>query len=442
MFPRERALSVAALRVAIVGILLATNEPRDALHFIAAGLPWSPPEGLRFLAAHAASSPGLLAAGARAVFYAYSVSAVLALLGLYTRAALAMLLASAWVLFGIVQLGGAVVHDMHLLWLLAILLACPSGDALSVDAWLASAPGQSPASRLVGAADRRAVFGFAVFAGRTLLGVVYFFPGFWKLHESGLAWALSDNLALQMHAKWLENGIVPEPRIDRMPAVIHTLGLLTLAFELSFVALVHLGPRVRLGLAGAGLAFHAAIQHFMLIPFTSLCAAYVLLLPWGGTDAPAQPTQRGLAPVSVVGAVLVAANVLQGLRGRTQSYPFACYPTFQWIASPTLPDLALTALGDGAPRVVPHARDDAGRRTQQEWGTVWSVAGLYGVPFSTDRLVRYLAADRRGRPAVERALRGATRVRADVVWLRTDPDAWGSPAVRTRELGVVTLGTP
>ena len=442
MFPRERALSVGALRVAIAGILLFTNEPRDALQYVAAGLPWSPPEGLRFVAAHAPTSPTALMTGAHAAFYAYSVSAVLSLLGLYTRASLAVLLASASILFGVAQLSGAVVHDMHLLWLLAILLACPSGDALSVDAWLAASPRWPAARRLLGAPDRKEVFGVAIVAGRTLLGVVYFFPGLWKLRQSGLAWALSDNLALQMHAKWFENGVIPLPRIDRAPVLLHGLGLFTLTFELGFVALVHVGPRVRLGLVGAGLAFHAGIQHFLLIPFTSLCVAYVLLIPWGGAEGPLEPTRKGPMPVAVVGALLVAANVVQGLRGQTQSYPFACYPTFQWIAAPTLPDLALTAIGDGAAQAVPHGRDDAGRRSQREWGTVWSVAGLYGAPFSVVRLMRYLAAERRSHPAVERALHGATEVRADLVWLKTDPDAWGSPPERQRELAVVTLGAP
>jgi hypothetical protein len=379
--------------------------------------------------------------GVHLALCAYYAAGVLTLLGIYTRVALAVLLPSAWLLFGTAQLAGAVVHDMHLLWLLALLLACPSGEALSVDEWLASGPGPVM-RRLLGPTDRRAVFGAAAAAGRTLLGVVYFFPGLWKVRESGLAWALSDNLANQMHAKWLEYGTIPTPRIDRAPAVLHALGLFTLAFELGFVLLVHLGPRIRLALAAAGLAFHAGIQHFMLIPFESLLAAYVLLLPWGGTEGTPEDARRAATPAAAVGALLVAANVVQGLRGQTQSYPFACYPTFQWIAGPTLPDLALTALGDGPPRVVPHARDDAGRRTQQEWGTVWSIAGIYGVPFSVERLERYVAAERRLHPAVDAALRGATSLRADLVWLRTDPDAWGEPPVRSRELAVLRLREP
>jgi hypothetical protein len=439
--PRERPLAVAILRIAASGILLATNEPRDALSFVASGAPWSAPEGLRWIAAHAAASPAALASGARAALYAYYVSAVLSLLGLYTRAALATLLASAAVLFGMVQLGGAVVHDMHLLWLLALLLACPSaGGALSVDEWLATTPSDGLRRRLLGPREGSAAAGATVFFARTLLGVIYFFPGLWKLRESGLAWALSDNLVHQMHAKWLEFGVVPALRVDRVPALVHALGLFTLCFELGFLFLVHVGPRARVALAIAGLAFHLGIEQVMLIPFSSLWAMYVVLLPFGG--GPPEPSTRGVRSVTVVGALLLVANLVQGLRGKTQSFPFACYPTFQWIAPATLPDLDLTALGDGGARLVPHARDARGRRTQREWGTVWSVAGIYGRPFSAQRLEQYLEAERRRRPAVARALEGARAVRADLVWRWTDPDEWGAPPARVRELAVVSPGAP
>jgi hypothetical protein len=443
---------MAALRVAVAGMMLATNEPRDALGMLADRLPWAAPEGLGWIAANLGPSPAVFSF-TRAAYFAYYVSAVLSLLGLYTRAALSVLLASALVLFGVVQLSGAAVHDMHLLWFLTILIACPSGDALSIDEWFRTSRGDGVARRLLGAKGGTMAFAMALFFVRTLLGFVYFFPGLWKLRESGLAWAMSDNLVYQMHAKWLEFGFVPSPRIDRAPAVVHALGLFTLAFELGFLMLVHVGPRTRLALAGAGLAFHLGIEHFLLIPFSSLWTAYVVLLPigaertWnattpGGTRAGAR---GGTSALGVLGSALIVAEAVQGIRGKTQAYPFACYPTFQWIAGPTLVDLELIALGDDgddAAWPIPHGRDSRGKRTQMEWATIWSVAGAYGAPFSRLRLDQYLQAERRRRPEVELAMVGARAVRADLVWRLTDPDAWGSPPVEKRTLAVTPLRGP
>jgi hypothetical protein len=305
-----------------------------------------------------------------------------------------------------------------------------------MDEWFRTDARDRLSRRLFGTDDGTLASQRALFFARTLLGVIYFFPGFWKLRESGLAWALSDNLAHQMHAKWFEFGVVPSPRIDRAPSVLHAFGLLTIAFEIGFLGLVHIGARTRVVLAAAGLAFHGGIEHFMRIPFSSLWICYVVLLPW--RRAPSRYGPGGAALVTAVGAGLVLANAVQGLRGQTQSFPFACYPTFQWIAPATLVDLELSALlDDGESRRIPHGRDAAGKRTQTEWGTAWSVAGVYGAPFSIERLERYLASERRRAP-VERALAGAYGVRAELVWWRTDPEAWGPP-VRARELAVIPL---
>jgi hypothetical protein len=417
-------------------MMLVTNEPRDALQSVLVHASWMPPEGLGFLARHAPTSATFYS-GVRVVYYS---AAALSLIGVYTRVALAALLASAFVLFGLAQLAGAVLHDMHLLWFLGLLLSSRAGDALSIDEWFRTTPRDTLSRRLLGSDEGTPAFGWTLFFARTLLGVVYFFPGLWKLRESGLAWALSDNLVHQMHAKWFEFGIVPSPRIDRAPGFMHAFGLCTLAFELGFLALVHIGPRTRLALAAGGLALHWGIEHFMRIPFSSLWTSYVILVPW--RSAASGSAGRAAGSIIVVGMGLVLANAVQGFRGQTQSYPFACYPTFQWIAPATLVDLQLFAiLEDGASRPIPHGRDASGKRTQSEWATVWSVAGVYGHPFSIERLERYLAAERRRGP-VERALAGAHGIRAELVWWQTDPEAWGMPPARARELGVIPMRAP
>lgn len=61
-------------------------------------------------------------------------SGSLAVLGYRSRIALSVLALSAFYAFAISQLGGAVLHDMHLLWFAALLAASPCGDALGWDA--------------------------------------------------------------------------------------------------------------------------------------------------------------------------------------------------------------------------------------------------------------------------------------------------------------------
>src|SRR5688572_16305318 len=80
-----------------------------------------------------------------------------------------------------------------------------------------------------------------------------------------------------------------------------------------------------------------------------------------------------------------------------QSYPFACYPTFEWMAGSDMPDLLIERVdGAGARAEIVHARSAAGYRTQRQWGEVWSLAGVTA-PVDARRLRAYHAA--LGRPA-------------------------------------------
>src|SRR5260370_36005189 len=144
---RESALAVGVLRVAVVGMMLISNEPREAVQSFLSRAQWVAPEGLGWLAQHVPQSTAFCS-GVRAVYYA---SAALAFIGAYTRVALATLLVSAFVLFGFAQLAGAVLHDMHLLWFLGILLTCRAGDAVSLDEWFRTTPRDVLSRRLWGA---------------------------------------------------------------------------------------------------------------------------------------------------------------------------------------------------------------------------------------------------------------------------------------------------
>lgn len=115
----------------------------------------------------------------RAVRVVLWIACALAGLGVLAQASMAVAVLAASYVMLVPQLGGAVFHDHHLLWLAVIVAASPCGDALSIDAWLARRRGAPRPTR--GRAH-----GAAIRAAWLVLGCVFFFPGVHKLRTSGL----------------------------------------------------------------------------------------------------------------------------------------------------------------------------------------------------------------------------------------------------------------
>jgi predicted DCC family thiol-disulfide oxidoreductase YuxK len=232
-----------------------------------------PPIGLGWLLPYVPVDPTTAAFTAAIL----QVCCLSALVGFFSRtsAGLAALL-SVYVL-GIPQLYGKVNHYHYLVAFAAILAASPCGDALSVDAvrnaWRRANDGQTapPGPSMSYALPLRFVW--------LLMGLLYFFPGFWKLWSSGFDWIFSDNLRLQMYSKWLEYGDwTPFFRLDQHPALSQMGALFTIAFEISFVFLVFF-PSLRLLAPLGGLVFHTLTYVFMCI-FFNVTAFYVAFVDW------------------------------------------------------------------------------------------------------------------------------------------------------------------
>ena len=386
----EPALSLALLRVVVAALMPLAPGFREGAR-IAAWAParWIAPEGLGWFVRHVPIN-GTLATAAQIVV---AFAALCAIAGIRARLCFGVLAIVGFYLFAIAQLAGHVFHDNHLLWFCALLAASPCADVLAVDA-----------RRPLAAEGRE--YAVPLLAVRLLLGAIYFFPGLHKLLTSGLDWALSDNLRFQLYWKWAQYGVVPGLRLDAYPWLLHLGGLFVLAFELSFAPLV-LFRRTRTAAALAGLAFHLLSYLVFGLLFASLWLCYVALVDWrtlfrrllpGAGRWPAEPeraravTRRQLWPTIIVGALLLAGAVVQGARGQMRSYPFSCYPTFQWIAAREMPDLMIVVVEDGGrSRDVAHGRDASGRRTQRQWAEVWSLAGVTA-PVDAQRLRAYWAA--------------------------------------------------
>ncbi len=200
------------------------------------------------------------------------------MIGLFTRTSALLALVFGFYVLGIPQFFGKVRHYHHLIWFLAILAASRCGDVFSCDAiwaaWKRADHGVTdpPGSSRIYALPLRFVW--------LLMGVIYFFPGFWKLGWAGFDWALSDNLKFRLYKTWLEVGDwTPFFRIDHYPLLYKMAAIGTIIFEVSFIFLIFF-PRLRILAALGGLALHNMTNMFMRIPFWWLQACYVALFDW------------------------------------------------------------------------------------------------------------------------------------------------------------------
>ncbi|HEX3597454.1 MAG TPA: HTTM domain-containing protein, partial [Polyangiaceae bacterium] len=258
----EAPAALALLRIAVAGILVTSPEVWSSMGLEATTAALRvPPEGLGWFAAYVPITPGFVNA-ARVLVFATALSG---LVGFFSRVSFSALAVTSFYLFGCCELVGATRHNMHLFWFTALLAASPCGAWWSVDAARGSARDDPSSATL------------AVWMARILFASVYFFPGFWKLRESGLHWAWSDNLRNQMYWKWYENAWQPAFRIDLHPALVRYGAAGVLLLELAFPLLIW-SRRGRMVAALGALSFHLFADAFMRLGFSSLWWCYAPLL--------------------------------------------------------------------------------------------------------------------------------------------------------------------
>jgi hypothetical protein len=536
-------INLAMLRIAVPTIVLLTPEAHDVVRwsaFVRPDLQVAPP-GFAWMVALVPVTPN----AARAALAVLVVSCLMAIAGCFSRASLAVAALTSFYLLGISQLGGTVTHNHHLVWLLALLAVSPCGDALSVDAALIAyrSPGPPP-----GRAMPTLAHALPIFAAWILIGMIFFFPGFWKLRSSGLAWIWSDNLRNQMYWKWYETGGAPPwLRVDGSPVLCRLGALAAVMFELSFGILVFI-PRLRAWAVSAALGFHALTSTLLRISFPSLWLCYGVFVRWdralprlgrwlfeddlvvrwsgpgtrieglcaalratdvfgrvvytevaesaatpalearrAGNDESvpavfhgwaalgqiaarspafwpalpilvlaarsgrsfavfhaaramraARPAGRSAWPPALLGASLAAAVLWAGAHGLQQAWPFACYPTFQWMAPAQIPALVIEATLDGGEIVeLPRASAVDAARGQKLWGLEWSLSGVTGAP-DPRRLRAYLRVLSAQRPDLAATVRRARTVRFYRGFFSVIPEDRGNPPLRRVLLAELT----
>ena len=268
---------------------------------------------------------------------ALKCAAVMGMLGFCSRGAAAVtafLFVFAW---GRLQWYGKVDHHHHLVWFAVLLALSRSGDALSVDRLIANWRGTyrpAPASR----------YGTPIGFSMLLMGVIYLFPGLWKICRSGLDWACSDSPKMMLHREWRAYGDwMPALRFDRFPVLYQGGALAALLFELSFLWLL-LGRRTRIIAGALGAGFHLATQTTMNIEFETLRNCYVLFVDWRGLlkritgstedEAPIDVDRGSSSAIAIAGVLLLAGNAWAGAMRMIDGWPLACYPPFDGLSEP------------------------------------------------------------------------------------------------------------
>lgn len=303
--------------------------------------------------AHAALPPvseGL----ARGVTALVLLSAFFTLIGLFTRiSSLVATLSLGWLL-SVPQQSGQVMHTHHLLWFFAILAAAPAGDAWSLDA--RRRPAEAPSL----------AHGVPVRVAWLSMGLIFFFPGVWKLN-AGAAWL--DGLPALVEWKWFQ--LADTPWVQLSPRVLWWGGVASIAFELSFVALI-ISRRTRLLAVALAFLFHQGIWLVMGIVFSSLWLCDVVFLPWARwLRVPSTGVKtRAAWPSLALGVVLLGAQLFTGVTRRERSWPFACYPTFSDPAPRAISWLEVEEVSPRGTELVFSRGALRGREAQRWWGVM------------------------------------------------------------------------
>ncbi len=265
---KTHPLNLAVLRIAY----FATLFPRVNLEGLKTYLQtpkslWDAPPGLEWFIQLIPQSDTFIV-GLYAVF---AVACLAGLLGMCTRTACIVATVSAFVLMGIPQFFGKINHYHHIIWVGAILATSRCSDVLSIDALWSAFRGRQPVEK----PEAANVYALPMRMILLFLGVIYFFPGFWKYVVSGPEWFMSDNLRSRVLLRmFVSEGWEPMLRIDQYPWLCRFAGLTTILMEIGFVFLVfnRLGRWVA---AVGGLTFHFLVKQMLNISFWPIQVYYL-----------------------------------------------------------------------------------------------------------------------------------------------------------------------
>ncbi|MBO6780505.1 MAG: hypothetical protein JJ896_12695, partial [Rhodothermales bacterium] len=316
---------LAATRIVVFLAVAAYTDPAEIARFAALppGLEMAPP-GLSWL-----PLPGPVLA--QILAWLTIGAALAAAVGIRPRLAAWLCVAAGVVSLGVPQFFGKINHYHHLLWFASVLAAGPSWQVWSVQR----------------AEGRGRVLPWIWL----LIGLIYFFPGFWKWVVAGPSWLDGSALATMLHAQWYRIDAVVGVRFDS-GWLAAASGTAVLVFELGFV--IALAWRRARGLFVLGaLAFHGLTFLVAGISFWSLAVCLVAFAPahWMGDGGRAATAVAAGGLSDRVGHFLVGAALVTGFAG-IDTWPIAVYPTFAGLPDTVYPTVLLET--DRGERIDPY----------------------------------------------------------------------------------------
>ncbi len=285
----------------------------------------------------------------RIVSIIFFTACVTGIAGLYSRTSAVIVTVLGVYVLGIPQFFGKIDHYHHLLWFSAVLAASRCGDAWSIDAIIAknNQGTTTPQPSVEYQLPLRIIM--------VLMGVIYFFAGFWKFVIGGVEWGTGEPMKELLYAQWFRLDWMPAIRIDHYPVLCSMAGIGVMAFEIAFLVMIFF-PRLRAAAAIGGIVFHLSVYFFAHINFWTLMLCYVVFVDVDGLKnkipffrpaiVPHRTTDnnsfffRRNKPLVIVGLTLFSFNTLCGFL-LIDSWPFAVYPTFASVGEKYLPSLTI-----------------------------------------------------------------------------------------------------
>ena len=346
------ALNLACLRI-LTCVLLLLNAPTfQFVTTLPPTLPFPPP-GFGWLVKLTTTNPVVVGS----LWWAFVVACVCGALGLWSRTSLCVVGLLSVYLIGLKYCFIKIDHDLiHLPYAALLLGGSRCGDVLSLD-WWRRRGGDWTWFRHDARAESNH-YALPLHYLWLLIGLGYFFAGFWKVAFCGPDWAFSDNLRNTLWEHWAyRDDFQPLFRLDRYPLLCRLAASATLVFELGFVFALPF-RRLRPWLCASGILFHAGIALIMDLNFWSLLVCYPTLIDWGRLLGP--PGEPDTAPASNrplhrLGAGLAVGVTLAGLV-HLNSWPFSVMPTFAEMAPTEVPVIRITARSGEVRSVIPPER--------------------------------------------------------------------------------------
>jgi hypothetical protein len=266
-----RRLGVARIVIVAVVVFDLVVDPNGTRGLVGGGESfWRPDEVVLVRALHLPRTPQEIWT---LLWLVLVICALLALVGLATRASLCVLLVGYtwWVMSALAY--GFVGHGrlMSVIGLFALALG-PSGRAVSLDAVIMRVRSARAGEPLPGARDALdPLAGWALrFIGVALV-LAYTSAAYAKIRTSGFDWPFDG----AMDAALLEQGTWLAHVVDESPTLVHLMALAALVWEATaFVLLI--GGRARDASVVFGIGFHVSALVLLEVNFLDYAAAYVV----------------------------------------------------------------------------------------------------------------------------------------------------------------------